>query len=78
MCLFRIAEESTVVPDLDVNNPEAVCEFCREKSIGLVVIGPEAPLIDGLADHLRSFEIPTFGPSSLAAELEGSKVILHK
>ncbi len=48
-------------------------EFCRANAIGLVVIGPEAPLVDGLADSLRAEGIDTFGPSKQAAQLEGSK-----
>jgi len=51
----------------------AVVEFCNTCEIGLVVIGPEAPLVDGLADSLATAEIPAFGPSAKAAQLEGSK-----
>ena len=51
----------------------AVCAFCEDKGIGLVVIGPEAPLVDGLADSLRGAGVPVFGPSRAAAQLEGSK-----
>ena len=47
--------------------------LCGEKSIGLVVIGPEVPLVDGLADSLRAAGIAVFGPSRAAAQLEGSK-----
>ena len=47
--------------------------FCQSNGIALVVIGPEAPLVDGLADSLRSADIPAFGPSKAAAQLEGSK-----
>mmetsp|Transcript_29594 Transcript_29594/g.40868 ORF Transcript_29594/g.40868 Transcript_29594/m.40868 type:complete len:523 (-) Transcript_29594:171-1739(-) len=58
---------------LDVDNNDAVVAFCREKSIGLVVIGPEAPLVAGLADSLKAAGVPVFGPSQAAAQLEGSK-----
>ena len=58
---------------LDVSNPERVVTFCKEKEIGLVVVGPEAPLVAGLADDLDAADIPVFGPSKLAAQLEGSK-----
>ena len=47
--------------------------FCRAEAIGLVVIGPEAPLVDGLADSLRAENVPVFGPNKAAAQLEGSK-----
>jgi phosphoribosylamine---glycine ligase len=67
-----IAEEATCV-DLDVKDHGAVISFCEEKDIGLVVVGPEVPLVDGLADSLDLAEIPVFGPSKAAAQLEGSK-----
>ncbi len=58
---------------LDVKDHAAVIAFCREQAVDLVVIGPEAPLVDGLADSLRAAGIPAFGPSAAAAQLEGSK-----
>ena len=58
---------------LDVTDHAAVIAFCAEREIGLVVIGPEAPLVDGLSDSLRAAGVPTFGPSQAAAQLEGSK-----
>jgi phosphoribosylamine---glycine ligase len=67
-----IAEEAEVVA-LDASDHSAVVEFCKSKDIGLVVIGPEAPLVDGLADSLAAASIPAFGPSAKAAQLEGSK-----
>ncbi len=67
-----IAEDAECV-SLDAGDHAAVVEFCRANTIGLVVIGPEAPLVDGLADSLRSANIPVFGPSKAAAQLEGSK-----
>jgi phosphoribosylamine--glycine ligase len=67
-----IATLATCVP-LDVTDHEAVVRFCREKDIGLVVIGPEAPLVAGLADDLEAAGVKVFGPSKAAAQLEGSK-----
>jgi len=58
---------------LDATDHEAVADFCRSNDIGLVVVGPEAPLVDGLADSLRAAGIPVFGPGKAAAQLEGSK-----
>ena len=58
---------------LDASDHGAVVDFCQSKDIGLVVIGPEAPLVDGLADSLAAASIPAFGPSAKAAQLEGSK-----
>ena len=58
---------------LDVSDHDAVMAFCVEREVGLVVIGPEAPLVDGLADSLRAGGIAVFGPSAVAAQLEGSK-----
>jgi len=56
-----------------VDRFEDVAEFCREAAIGLVVVGPEAPLVAGLADYLRAAGISVFGPSAAAAQLEASK-----
>ncbi|MDG5751995.1 phosphoribosylamine--glycine ligase [Qipengyuania sp. XHP0211] len=67
-----IAQEASCVT-LDATDHEVVIAFARENDIGLVVIGPEAPLVDGLADSLRAAGIDTFGPSQQAAQLEGSK-----
>ncbi|WP_367715526.1 phosphoribosylamine--glycine ligase [Nitratireductor sp. GISD-1A_MAKvit] len=58
---------------LDVADHGAVVAFCREKAIDLVVVGPEAPLVAGLADALNEAGIRVFGPSEAAARLEGSK-----
>ena len=58
---------------LDSADHAAVIAFCTAQSIGLVVVGPEAPLVDGLTDSLRAAGIPVFGPSKAAAQLEGSK-----
>ncbi len=67
-----IAECAELVA-LDAGDHGEVVAFCKEHSIGLVVIGPEAPLVDGLADTLSTARIPTFGPGKDAARLEGSK-----
>ncbi len=58
---------------LDVVDHEAVKTFCQVNLIDLVVVGPEAPLVDGLGDSLRSANILVFGPGQSAAQLEGSK-----
>src|SRR5690349_1632981 len=67
-----VAEHATCV-DLDAADHAAVILFCAAQSIGLVVVGPEAPLVDGLADSLRGAGVSVFGPSRDAARLEGSK-----
>jgi phosphoribosylamine--glycine ligase len=67
-----MAEEAACVA-LDVTDHGAVIAFCKDKTIDLVVIGPEAPLVDGLSDSLRAAGVPVFGPSKAAAQLEGSK-----
>ncbi len=67
-----IAAHGTLVT-LSVTDHAAVIAFCQAKMIGLVVIGPEAPLVDGLADSVRAAGVPVFGPSAKAAQLEGSK-----
>jgi len=67
-----IAQEAEMV-EIDASDHRGVVDFCRRHSIGLVVIGPEAPLVDGLADNLRAMGIPAFGPNRIPAQLEGSK-----
>ncbi|MFO7523953.1 MAG: phosphoribosylamine--glycine ligase [Ignavibacteriaceae bacterium] len=59
--------------NLDVTNGSEMIKFCKEKDIDLVVIGPEKPLVDGLADVLRKSGINVFGPDSSAAMIEASK-----
>ncbi|MDR9446101.1 MAG: phosphoribosylamine--glycine ligase [Balneolaceae bacterium] len=59
--------------DLEPANHQDVIAFCKDHDITMVVIGPEQPLVDGLVDTLRQHEIPAFGPSAYAAQLEGSK-----
>jgi phosphoribosylamine--glycine ligase len=58
---------------VDVNDIPAVVELAKKHNPDLVVIGPEAPLVAGLADELRSAGFQVFGPSKAAAALEGSK-----
>lgn len=67
-----IAEHATL-SDVKVEDHAAVVALCKEKAIDFVVVGPEAPLVAGLADDLRAAGIATFGPSAAAAQLEGSK-----
>src|SRR3546814_4950293 len=56
---------------LNVSDHAAVVRFCRENDIALVVIGPEQPLVEGLADTLAAAGVKAFGPSAKAAQLEG-------
>ena len=67
-----IAQEAECVP-IAVDDHAAIVAFAREKQIDLVVVGPEAPLVAGLADELAAAGIRVFGPSQKAAQLEGSK-----
>jgi phosphoribosylamine--glycine ligase len=67
-----IAKEAEVVA-LDPSDHGAVIDFCREHTIDLVVVGPEAPLCAGIVDDLEAAGIKAFGPVRAAARLEGSK-----
>jgi len=58
---------------MDAAAHDGIISFCKERAIDLVVVGPEAPLVDGLADSLQAAGIAVFGPSQAAAQLEGSK-----
>ncbi len=67
-----IAAVADLVP-IAVGDAPATVAFCRDNSVDLVVVGPEAPLVAGLADRLSEAGITVFGPSAGAAQLEGSK-----
>ena len=61
------------IKNLDIENGEAVLAFAKDHEIGLVVVGPEAPLVAGVADVIRAGGIAVFGPDAQGAQLEGSK-----
>ena len=67
-----LEQKITNIP-IDTNDFAEVENFCRKENIGLVIIGPEQPLVDGMSDYLHDKGIKTFGPSQAAAQLEGSK-----
>jgi phosphoribosylamine--glycine ligase len=67
-----VAREAECVP-LDITDHSAVIDFCKLNSVDLVVVGPETPLAAGIVDDLAIAGIKAFGPSKLAAQLEGSK-----
>jgi phosphoribosylamine--glycine ligase len=59
--------------NVDAADIDGQLELAKKEGVGLVVVGPEVPLVAGLADKLEEAGIPVFGPSSKAAQLEGSK-----
>lgn len=59
---------------IDWSHTDHLIRFLKDNKVDLVVVGPEAPLVAGLADALHEAGIPVFGPSKAAAQLEGSKV----
>ena len=61
------------VQGVDINSADSVLAFCEKHGVNLVVIGPEAPLVAGVADDLRAAGIRVFGPDAYGAQLEGSK-----
>ena len=67
-----IAAEATCVP-VAAGDLDGILDLCRRERLDFVVVGPEAPLVAGLADRLEAAGIRTFGPSAAAAMLEGSK-----
>ncbi len=67
-----IAEQAECVP-IQVHEQDKIVQFAKDNQIDLVVVGPENPLVEGLADTLNGAGITVFGPSQKAAELEGSK-----
>jgi phosphoribosylamine--glycine ligase len=68
-----IAEQASLLK-FDIKNHAEAIRVCKEHKIDFVFIGPEDPLVDGLSDSLRENNIPVFGPSKAAAQLEGSKI----
>ena len=66
-----IAEVATCVA---LDGIEALADFAESEGIGLTVVGPEAPLVEGIVDLFTSRGLPVFGPTAAAAQLEGSKV----
>lgn len=59
--------------NIAISNHSEIIDFCQDTAVSLVVIGPEAPLVEGLTDALRAANITVFGASQAAAQLEGSK-----
>jgi len=59
--------------DIGVEDISGICSAVEELKIDFVVVGPEAPLVAGLADRIDAMGVPVFGPSAAAAEIEGSK-----
>ena len=72
-----IAEIATI-HEIDILNNDAIVELAKKLAVDLVVIGPEKPLVNGVADALAKAKIPCFGPSKAAAQLEGSKDFAKK
>lgn len=72
----QLEPSMTSVPQLNPSNHKQVIDFCREKGVGFVVVGPEQPLVEGLVDSLTAAGITAFGPSAAAAQLEGSKAFM--
>ena len=73
-----IAASGAVTVALDAEDPQAVSAFVADHDFDLVVIGPEAPLVAGVADPLREAGVPVFGPNQAAARIEGSKAFAKR
>ncbi len=63
---------------LDPSNGRVVTQYAVDNAVELVIVGPEAPLVAGVADHLQRAGVPVFGPSKKAAQLEGSKAFAKR
>jgi len=68
-----IAADAECLPEIAADDVEAIVAAASERSVDLVVVGPEAALVAGVIDALADAGVPAFGPSAAAAELEGSK-----
>ena len=69
-----MAELAEIVSGISIDDHTALVDFCKQKNIDLVIVGPEAPLAAGLADSLFAEGIHCFGPKQAAAQIEASKV----
>ena len=69
-----IAEFAECVENISVNDNATIVSFAKNNAVDLVVIGPEAPLVNGLVDALNAAGINAFGPTGNAAQMEGSKI----
>lgn len=59
--------------DIAVNDFDGMNKFCKSNDVNIILVGPEAPLVDGIWDYFKDSDIYVFGPSKEAAKLEGSK-----
>ena len=64
--------------EMDINQFDELHKYIKDKSIDLVVVGPEQPLVNGIVDYLEQFDIKVFGPNKIASQLEGSKIFTKK
>ena len=64
--------------NINLNDFQKIKDFILKNKIDLVIVGPEKPLVEGLADFLEGYNIKVFGPSKLASQLEGSKIFTKK
>ena len=69
--IARLAE----IVDIDITDHGAVVEFCDRQGVGFVVVGPEAPLVQGIVDDLERAGIVAFGPKAEAARLDRKSVV---
>lgn len=73
-----IADFAECVADISIEDNAALVNFAKDNAIDLVVVGPEAPLVNGLVDELNGAGIKAFGPNKLAAQIEGSKIFAKR
>ena len=64
--------------EIDIENFENLKNFILRQKLDLIIVGPEKPLVEGLVDFLRKFNIKVFGPNKIASQLEGSKIFTKK
>jgi len=64
--------------EMDINQFDKLHKYIKDKSIDLVVVGPEQPLVNGIVNYLEKFNIKVFGPNKTASQLEGSKIFTKK
>ena len=79
-CFPGNAGTAEIAENIDINleNFNELKKFVLKRSIDLIIVGPEKPLVDGIVDYLQKNQIKVFGPNKFAAQLEGSKIFTKK
>ena len=79
-CIPGNAGTSEIATNININleNFDDIKNFLQKSNVDLVIVGPEKPLVDGIVDYFKKYNIKIFGPEKIASQLEGSKIFTKK